>query len=119
MSADGPSVGPTARQLGARREDDLPVDADGFVEPETGGVSVAPEAAKRLPIHRRPAEHGGDGRDPVWKLSVNALPDGLRYRPDEEDPENHGTIEPSRRMTFDEFQEKVAATQPSWTLVEA
>jgi len=113
-----PSVGPTARELGTRPDDDIPVDADGYVEPLTGGLSVSPVSADRLPEHRRPPELGGSGKDPVWQLATDLLPEVLRYRPDDEDPDGHGTIEPVARMTLDAYQQALGATRSAWTLVE-
>lgn len=113
-----PSVGPTARELGARAGDDIPVDTEGYVEPLTGGLSVSPLSPHRLPEHRRPPEFGGRGKDPVWSLNSEELPPVLRYRPDDDDPENHGTIEPVERMTLDAYQEALEVTRSAWALVE-
>jgi len=38
-----------------------------------GGMSVAPDCPGHLSEHRRPAEHGGTGKDPVWELDVADL----------------------------------------------
>jgi hypothetical protein len=120
VDTDGlPSVGPTARELGVRPGDDIPVDNDGYVEPLTGGISVSPVAADRLPEHRRPPEVGGTGKDPVWTLTSDLLAATLRYRPDDEDPDGHGTIEPVSRMTLDAYQQALRATRSAWTLVES
>lgn len=120
MDADAlPSVGTSARELGARPDDDIPVDADGYVEPLMGGISVSPFSPERLPPHRRPPELGGVGKDPVWWLESDRLPEVLRYRPDDADPDGHGTIEPVSRMTFDAYQDALQATRSAWTLVES
>ena len=120
VDSDGlPSVGPTARELGARPGDDIPVDTDGYVEPLAGGMSVSPVDADRLPEHRRPPEMGGSGKDPVWTLTTDLLPAALRYRPDDQDPDGHGTIEPVSRMTLDAYQQALRATRSAWTLVES
>jgi hypothetical protein len=122
MKADNdglPSVGPTARELGVRPGDDILVDTAGYVEPLSGGISVSPGAADRLPEHRRPPEIGGTGKDPVWTLTSDVLPADLRYRPDDEDPDGHGTIEPVSRMTLDAYQQALRATRSAWTLVES
>jgi len=119
MAADGqPVVGPTARELGARRDDDIPVDEQGWVQPLTGGISVSPHSYERLPLHRRPPELGGNGKDPVWSLETTDLPPDLRYRPDDEESPVHGTIEPGSRMTFDGYQAALQATRSHWRLVE-
>lgn len=119
VDPDGlPSVGPTARELGAWPDDDIPTDADGFVGPAMGGISVSPFSPRRLPEHRRPPQHGGRGKDPVWRLTSDLLPAALCYRPDEDDPDGHGTIEPVSRMTIDNYQEALKETRGARTLVE-
>jgi hypothetical protein len=118
-SDGGPSVGPTARELGARPDYDIPLDESEHVSPGTGGMSVSPGSVLALPPHRRPVEHGGIGPDPVWKLNSDALSENLRYRPDGEQPTRHGTIEPAERMSLTEFQEALETTRNKWTLVEA
>ena len=64
-----PKVGRSSRELGVRIEGpirDLPVGEDGMVEPETGGMSVALDAAQNLPKPRLPRSLGGEGRDSVF-----------------------------------------------------
>jgi len=60
--ADGlPKVGRSSRELGVRIDGpirDLPVGEDGMVEPETGGLSVALDAAQNLPKPRLPRSLG-------------------------------------------------------------
>jgi hypothetical protein len=49
-----PRVVPTARGLSVRLETDIPVDeTTGQVQPGTGGMSVAEESPRSLPVHRR------------------------------------------------------------------
>ena len=50
-------------RLGARPDIDIPVDEDGLVAGGDGGMSIAPDSPENLPAHRRPAEHGGTGKD--------------------------------------------------------
>ncbi len=53
---DLPKIGRSNRELGVRVEGptrDLPVGNDGTVEPGTGGMSVALDAAKNLPTESR------------------------------------------------------------------
>src|SRR5947209_19528862 len=80
-----PETEPAARCLGVRPGvgfgTDIPVDSQGYVYPETGGLSVAPTDPIHLPTHRRPPELGGTGKDPVWRLSIQTLDESLRYRP--------------------------------------
>ena len=116
--ADGlPELGTSSgRTLGAR-SDDIAVDADSMVYPDTGGLSVAPGAPENLPRHRRPPEYGGTGRDPVWCIDSCDLPDGLKYRPDPDNPTGHGFLEPSLPMPIEEYQDLLAQTQPIWDRV--
>jgi hypothetical protein len=68
-----------------------------------------------LPPHRCPPRFGGYGKDPIFALDTNALPDELQYRPDPaERDKQKGFIEPSRRMTFDEYQRAIRATRTLW-----
>jgi hypothetical protein len=110
-----PKPGWSARTLGARCNIDVPVNEDGFVEPETGGMSVSPPPPENLPYIRRPPEYGGAGKDPVWEVDTDELPEELGYRPDPERPDEHGLIEPSRRMTFEEYQRAIHGTRVLWT----
>jgi RHS repeat-associated protein len=114
---DLPVTGPTARTLGARPGTDVRPDADGLVHPGGGGISIAPETATNLPSHRRPPEFGGTGRDPVWSIDPDDLPEGLSYRRDSP-TSGHGVIEPSRTMTYDEYQSLIESTAGSWTRVD-
>jgi RHS repeat-associated protein len=110
----GPEVGPTARTLGARPGVDIPVDAAGRMTPSTGGMSVSPGGPHNLPSHRRPAQLGGTGKDPVWCTGTCSLPEGLTYRPDPSNPTGHGFVEPSRPMTFNEYEQLLESTQTLW-----
>jgi hypothetical protein len=72
-----PDVGGDARKLGVRLDVDIPVDASGMVESGHGGMSVSPDEAGNLPAHRRPSELGGSGKDPVFEIAEEDLPDTL------------------------------------------
>lgn len=113
-----PERRPHSRSLGARARIDIPLDAFGAVEPSVGGMSVSPHEVMVLPDHRRPPEHGGSGKDPVWFISDERLGPLLTYRPDPDMPDRHGFIEPSRRMSFDEYNEALYATADEWSLAE-
>lgn len=112
-----PMVGPAARKLGARPgappEGDIPIEG-GVVRPGMGGMSVSPRPPKNLPRFRRPPEFGGIGKDPAWQLETGDLPGTLRYRPDPEQPERHGFVEPSRAVGFDEYQAALRGTSGLW-----
>ena len=78
LEIDGlPRLGRSAREFGVRINVDLPVGADGSVEPGTGGMSVAVDNALNLPKHRRPRSLGGEGRDPVFGLETSRIALGL------------------------------------------
>jgi hypothetical protein len=109
-----PGAGETGRYLGVRPDVDLPVGVAGFIEPGTGGMSVVPPPVTNLARHRLPRELGGTGRDPVFELDTDELPEELTYRPDPENPEGHGFLEPSRRMSFVEYQQAVYGTRVLW-----
>ena len=80
-------------------------------------MSVSPPPPDNLPYYRRPPEFGGTGKDPVWEMDTDELPVELRYRPDPDNPEGHGYIEPSYPMSFEEYQRAIHTTQRLWTLV--
>jgi hypothetical protein len=85
-----------------------------MVYPDEEGISVSPDTPANLPDLRRPPKLGGRGKNPVWRLLKSALGPELKYRPDPANPTGHGFIEPARPMTFDEYQEALAATQDRW-----
>jgi hypothetical protein len=103
-------IGPTARTLGVRSDDDLPV-VGGVVQPGKGGMSVAPDDPSYLPDHRRPPELGGMGKDPVWGISTDLLGLKLNFR---QDKPGHGLFEPATEMSIIEFQEALADLAPRW-----
>jgi hypothetical protein len=111
-----PRVSPSARAIGVRQEDVL-VDEEDMVDPEAGGMSVCPNNPFNLEEHRRPAEFGGHGRDPVWMIEEDVLIEGLLYRPDPDDPAKHGFIEPAWRMSVEDYEELLALTRDDWRLV--
>jgi hypothetical protein len=103
-------IGPTARTLGVRPGDDIPV-INGRVTPGTGGMSVALDTPMNLPDHRRPSQFGGTGKDPVWEIDLDSLGDDLTFR---QDKPNHGLFEPAREMSIDECQLALAALKSRW-----
>jgi len=106
----GPLVGPSARTLGVRPNVDILIRA-GQVQPNSGGMSVAPDHAGNLHPLRRPPTYGGLGKDPVWSIALTALGGDLQFR---QDSLTHGLIEPARPMSLDELQQALEATQPYW-----
>ena len=109
-----PVIGPSARTLGARPHVDIPVDPSGSVHPGTGGMSVAPDRLSNLPRHRRPPEHGGAGKDPLWSIQERNLGVRSRYVADVVPVPTHGIIEPTIPMPFTAYQQALAETAPYW-----
>jgi hypothetical protein len=112
-----PEAGRSARMLGVRPGIDILVQPDGKVTGGAGGMSVAPDSPANLPRHRRPPEHGGTGKDQVWEIGTVDLGDDLAYREDPLKPGVHGFVEPSWRMTLDDYERALAATREMWRLL--
>lgn len=113
-----PICGPTGRTLGVRAEGpkiDIPVDEQGKVHPNTEGMSVTPGSSAKLPLHRRPKYHGGDGKDPVFFIELELIDEQLKFVLDSKDPETHGFVEPRETMTIDVYQSTLCSTKPAWT----
>ena len=114
--ADGfPQVGRSGRQLGVRIDGDmrdLTVGHDGMVDPGTGGMSVALDAAQNLPKPRLPKSLGGEGRDPVFRTFRVNLPEALLVRADHYP---HALLEPSRRCRLHDFESDLASTRSVWS----
>lgn len=114
-----PKVGPAATMLGVRAGQKVPpADVIAVLESdkvEPGyGLSVAPQDPLNLPIFRRPSEiGGGTGKFPVWFLDSDDLPAELEFFFDR--PPTHGLIQPSGRMTLQEFQLALEMTRELWT----
>ena len=113
-----PKVGRSGRELGVRVEGptrDLPVGHDGMVEPRTGGMSVALDAAQNLPKPRLPRSLGGEGRDPVFTMFTAEVPQSLVVRPDRHP---HALVEPGRRRSLPDFESDLASTRALWSKVK-
>jgi hypothetical protein len=116
--SDGqPERGRTARTLGVRPGVDILLAEDGSVAGGQGGMSVAPDSLRNLPAHRRPPEHRGTGKDPIWEFDVDDLGDGLVYREDPLMPGVHGFVEPAARTMFEEYESAVWAMGDAWRLL--
>lgn len=110
-----PQVGRSGRQLGVRIDGptrDLTVGHDGMVDPGTGGMSVALDAAQNLPKPRLPKSLGGEGRDPVFTMFTADVPETLLVRPDHHP---HALVEPSRRCRLHDFESHLASTRSLWS----
>jgi hypothetical protein len=108
-----PVTGESARTLGVRQGTDIHVDSNGMVRPGTGGMSASP-SIEDLPPHRKPPAFGGTGKDPVWEINEDDLGPDLVYVPDSP---GHGTIQPSREMTYEEYKNALENTQDKWRKV--
>jgi hypothetical protein len=64
-----------------------------------------------LPDHRRPAQLGGTGKDPVWGFDTGLLGRDVVFR---QDKPAHGLFEPAREMSIDEFQKALADLASRW-----
>ena len=107
----------SARTLGVRPGIDILVEPDGTVAGGAGGMSVAPHSPANLPRHRRPLEHGGTGKDPVWEMVSADLGADLAYREDPLQPGVHGFVEPGRRTTLEDYEQALEATREVWRLL--
>ena len=111
-----PMIGATPRHLGARPGLDIRVFNSGSVLSSREGMSVSPEPPENLPHHRRPPEFDGTGKDPVFAMDTDDLPEELEYLPDPKKP-THGFIRPAYTMTFEHYQRALHETRELWWLV--
>lgn len=84
----------------------LPRHQAGHVDPETEGMSVAPPPVENMDPHRRPRSSAARGKTPFSRSRPASYP-----RHWHTDPELHGFIEPSRRMSFHEYSAAVRSTR--------
>ena len=83
----------------------------GSVDPGRQGMSVSPSPPENLPFRRRPEEFGGTGKDPVFEMDTDELPEELEYLPDPDKPATHGFIRPAYTMTFEHYQRALHETR--------
>ena len=125
-----PTVGTDSNMLGVRvpphpRADVTPDEA-GIVRPGSGGMSVAP-SWRKLPIFLIPSrlKHlvaGARGADSLMcfqfgegEFSDSSINSHLILRPNSA---THGTVQPSRSMSLADFQQALADTRNSWTVID-
>ncbi len=106
-----PKIGASLSTLGVRPGKDIPVAADGSVDPQTGGMSVTPDDPDAMPFDLLPRSRGGDGRHPMFSLVVADLPETLVARRDKPD---HANVEPATRQSFAAYNGDVQSTQGRW-----
>ena len=111
-----PAIGRWSSTLGVRVSgpwQDIPVDANGDVAPNTGGMSVVMDDPRSLPRARRPRSLGGVGRHPVFCLDCEKLPPTLLVRPS---GRPHALVEPSAVCKLSEYEQALHSTQPDWRI---
>lgn len=115
MTEDGgkPALGESARKLGVRKGTDITIDEKDNAVHDKKGMSTSPGDPKNLPLHRRPPEFGGTGKDPVWEADSGSLSnDKIEWF--EDDPGKHGIVRPKKDMPYSEFKKSLEGTQGSW-----
>jgi hypothetical protein len=114
---------------GKERGDIKPV--EGIVYPETGGMSVGP-SKDELPPHLIPkrlrrqegpyykaARSNNKPETFPWRMGEGPFItapfcDGLHFRPDPNDPQCHGLVEPNRPMPLGDYRAAIETTHPDW-----
>jgi hypothetical protein len=118
-----PCLGASASTLGIRFHDptnptrvhDIRADADGLVHPDTGGLSVTPDDPEKMYYRHRPVALGGLSRHQLFSLEPDRLGPKLRYRPDPDNPDGHGFIEPATSMPASEYELAIKELRDAWT----
>jgi hypothetical protein len=110
-----PKVGRSRRCLGVVPED-VRLRPDGWLDPGSGGMSVAPDSIENLPNHRRPRAWGrgsvGPDGDRIYSISreeVEAA--GLLVRLD---TEVHGLVEPVSPVPLAAYEGSMESTRFDW-----
>ena len=75
-------------------------------------MSVTLDASQNPPKHRLPKSLGGEGRDPVFKMSFAALPVTLLVRTDRHP---HAFVEPAAVCLLKQYQRNLWGTRRSWS----
>ena len=136
MDAEGdrPVVANSRRALGVLsqaevqtdQKPDVVLDAKGLLQPQTGGMSVAPSVADlppwRIPKRLQPliGKAAGSNELRVFAMGAGrflagALSPGLALRTDSP---THGLVEPASPMTLERFRNLLAATRDQWAVDE-
>lgn len=130
-----PEIGESATSLGVRVPKDIQPDGNEMVQPQNGGMSVAPSCSdlNRLPATMQPqrlrelhpavfkSARGLNqyavfamGKGPFREESVSS---DLSLRPDP-NKSRHGFVEPGRVMALEEYRTALAATRDEWDVDE-
>jgi len=118
-------TGSTGRTLGVRT-DEIPVDDNGRILPETGGMSVSPNwralAPWRIPKRLSSKSPGACGKnaDECWRHGSGAFEIGpvnaqLFLRPNDT---SHGLVEPAHEMSIAEYRSALELTRDDWVIDE-
>jgi hypothetical protein len=105
-----PVTGASLSTLGIRERDVRP-QADGLVQPQTGGMSVTPDRWEDMPKPLLPEPLGGEGRHPLFRMLTSALPSSLAAR---RDRPGHALVENTVACTFQVLQDDIRGTRLSW-----
>ena len=119
-----------ANRLGVRvhtENPDVIPDANGFLYPGGGGMSVVPSPRRLLP-HQIPERllaifPNARGKKPnlrVWKMetgpfAAGSVADHLSLRLESS---LHGVVEPSEQMLLESYETALAATRDAWVIDE-
>ena len=140
MNADNgqPAVGTERNMLGVRvppdERHDISPDAEGYVQPGGGGLSVNPsimalyeKTVVLIPSHFRHRDKrykGARGKDPlqIFRLGEGDfarahVTEHLVLAPDRNMPVTHGVIEPARRVLLSEYQSNLQNTRNEWIML--
>ena len=114
-----PKTGQSARTLGVRPgpgpKTDIPIDKLGNVQPKTGGMSSVVDDCHNLVPYRRPPEFGSTGKDPVFIIEDEVLPNTLIARQDGKNSKRY-LIEPSIACPFTQYEQDLHNTRQNWSL---
>jgi hypothetical protein len=122
-----PMIGANKHSLGVDigTNPDIRISDTGLVEPNSGGMSVAPHW-RDLPAHRIPKRfiqmfHGARGKDEycIWRFGTGlfqteSINEGLMLVIDKP---THGTFQPAQTMHIVQFQQLLAETRTDWVLL--
>ena len=106
-------------------------DSDGYVHPDTGGVSVARSINDLLPhlipkrLRVRFEDAVGSNSRFVWSMGEGVFSEGvvadgllLRRKPENTQRKVQGLVEPAFLMLLQDYQSALAATRPQWSVDE-
>ena len=125
-----PIVGSGASELGVRPDIDIGSDSDGNVVTTGQGMSVVPNWRNldftRIPKRLKNISEGARGPNSTSCFTLGtgpfesgAISDGLTLVPDSSvEPIAHGVVAPTKKVSLDQFQADLAATEPMWQIEE-